>query len=56
MRYFCVVWPPQDLLMIAMAQLLSITEDRTQQALLFRRVSDQLDVGDQELLRRRFVR
>jgi hypothetical protein len=56
MRYFQVVRPPDDLLVIATAELLSITDDPPQQALLFRRVSDRLEVEDRELLRRRFVR
>ena len=56
MHYFQVFRPPDDLLVIAVAELLNITQDRTQQALLLRRVLDRLDVEDQELLRRRFVR
>jgi hypothetical protein len=56
MRYFQVVRPPEDLLVIATAELLSITEERPLQALLFRRVSDRLGVEDRELLRQRFVR
>lgn len=56
MRYFQVCRPPDDLLVIAVGELLSITQDRMLQALLFRRVSDRLDTEDQGLLRKRFVR
>jgi hypothetical protein len=55
MRYFEVFRPPEDLLIIAVGELLTITDDRTLQAMLFRRVLDRLVPEHQELLRRRFV-
>jgi predicted nucleic acid-binding protein/tetratricopeptide (TPR) repeat protein len=56
MRYFEVFKPPRDLLVSAVADLLTTSEDATLRALMFRRVSDRLDAEDQELLRRHFVR
>jgi hypothetical protein len=56
MRYFEIYRPPHDLLVIAVGQLLTTTDDHTLQALLFRRVSDRLSPEDQALLRETFVR
>jgi hypothetical protein len=56
MRYFEVFEPPDDLLVIAVANVLGMAENDTERALLFRRVVERLDAEDQELLRRRFVR
>jgi hypothetical protein len=56
MRYFEIFKPPDDLLVTAVAELLTTTEDTTLRALLFRRVADRLSAEDQSLLRRHFVR
>jgi hypothetical protein len=56
MRYFQIFRPPRDLLIVAVEELLVITEDPSLQAVLFRRVSDRLRSEDKELLRKHFVR
>jgi hypothetical protein len=56
MRYFEVFKPPRDLLVIAVEELLGITQDPAVRAALFRRVSDRLGSDDQALLRKHFVR
>jgi hypothetical protein len=56
MRYFQVFKPPYDLLVNAVGELLTTSDDETLRALMFRRVSDRLGEEDQQLLRKAFVR